>query len=270
MLESVLAVAPAEAGGFGPRAAPLWAGEPAGVARGSYALDREDPGLHLIPMGRSSPRAWVPINGHGRRVLTWPLIALLLSGGLDPAVAHDTPQPGDPSVSEAPHLAVIRDAPDFTLTDAAGRPVQLSALRGRVVLIAFIYTTCVDACPLLTQRMVLLEQRLQETGLDTETVFLSITVDPERDSTQVLGEYAARFRAASDRWRFLTDAPDRVRRVLNAYDEWTRQPAKGSLDHPARLHLVDSNGRVREIYNLAFFDERQAYFDIRALLNERS
>ena len=61
MLESVLAVAPAEAGGFGPRAAPLWAGEP-GAARGSYALDREDPGLHLIPMGRSSPRAWVPIN----------------------------------------------------------------------------------------------------------------------------------------------------------------------------------------------------------------
>ena len=59
-----------------------------------------------------------------------------------------------------------------------------------------------------------------------------------------------------------------MRPVVAAYDEWTRPQAGGEIDHPARLYLIDPRGRVREIYSISLFDERQAYFDIQALLPE--
>jgi protein SCO1/2 len=56
--------------------------------------------------------------------------------------------------------------------------------------------------------------------------------------------------------------------VLAAFDEWTRPRPGGEIDHPARLHLIDARGRVREIYSLGFFDAGQALLDINALLRE--
>jgi protein SCO1/2 len=166
-------------------------------------------------------------------------------------------------------LPLIKPAPDFTLLDTSGRPTQLSELRGHVVLISFIYTACSSACPLLTQRMALLQARLARSGLrERQAHFLSITVDPDRDSAEVLGRYAAGFGAASDGWRFLREEPERLQRVLTAYDEWTRPQPNGEIDHPARLYLVDRKGNIREIYSLSFFDEHQAFRDIQALLKE--
>ncbi len=185
-----------------------------------------------------------------------------------PAAAHDATPGREPGVSTTPALSVIRQAPDFTLPDTAGHAVQLSALRGRVVLISFIYTTCTDTCPLLIQRMALLRRRLEREGLGPKTEFLSVTVDPVRDTAHVLAQYAARFGAASDRWRFVRDSPERLRPVLTAYDEWARPLPRGDIEHPARLHLVDAEGRVREIYSLAFFDQRQAFLDIQTLVKE--
>jgi protein SCO1/2 len=93
-------------------------------------------------------------------------------------------------------------------------------------------------------------------------------VDPDRDSAEVLGRYAGRFGAGSDGWRFLREEPERLQQVLAAYDEWTRPQPDGEIDHPARLYLVDRKGNIREIYSLSFFDERQAFRDIQALLKE--
>ena len=188
------------------------------------------------------------------------------------ALAHQDPpsaQLDHPALSPAPRLPLIKPAPDFTLLDTSGRPTQLSELRGHVVLISFIYTACSSACPLLTQRMALLQARLARSGLRRrEAHFLSITVDPYRDSAEALGRYAGRFGAGSDGWRFLREEPERLQPVLAAYDEWTRPQPDGEIDHPARLYLVDRRGNIREIYSLSFFDERQAFRDIRALLKE--
>jgi cytochrome oxidase Cu insertion factor (SCO1/SenC/PrrC family) len=117
--------------------------------------------------------------------------------------------------------------------------------------------------------MALLQARLARSGLrERQAHFLSITVDPDRDSAEVLGRYAAGFGAASDGWRFLREEPERLQRVLTAYDEWTRPQPNGEIDHPARLYLVDRKGNIREIYSLSFFDEHQAFRDIQALLKE--
>jgi hypothetical protein len=80
--------------------------------------------------------------------------------------------------------------------------------------------------------------------------------------------YARSFRADPQGWRFLREDPVRLGPVLAAWDEWTRALPGGEIDHPARLHLIDGRGRVREIYSLALFDERQAFLDIQALLRE--
>ncbi|MBI4012540.1 MAG: SCO family protein [Candidatus Rokubacteria bacterium] len=186
-----------------------------------------------------------------------------------PAAAHQAGAPAratDPAVATAPWLPIIRPAPDFALLDPAGRRVRLSELRGRVVLVAFVYTRCTAACPLLTARMARLERLL---GPDAGRVrLLSITVDPARDSADALAEYARRFGADGRRWHFLREEPAALAPVLASYDEWARPVAAGEIEHPARLHLVDAAGRVREIYSLGFFDERQALIDIRALLRE--
>jgi protein SCO1/2 len=196
-------------------------------------------------------------------------LALAMLPAARPALAHEPGRGAParaPSLTAAPHLSVIRAAPDFALTDSDGRTVRLSELRGRVVLVSFVFTSCSAACPLLTHRMSLLQQRLR--GVTPAPALVSITVDPARDSAEALATYAARFGADRRGWYFLRDAPARLAPVLAQWDEWTRPLASGDLDHPARLHLIDRRGRVREIYSLEFFDERQAELDIRALLRE--
>lgn len=179
------------------------------------------------------------------------------------AAAHEESKKAMAAVlSETPHLAVIRPAPDFTLLDTNGQPVQLAQLRGRTVLLAFVYTTCKTACPLLSYQMALLQTRLAGAGVFPErAAMLSVTVDPARDSAAVLARYASGFNARTG-WHFLRDSPERMRAVLTAYDEWTKELPDGELGHPARLYLIDPAGRIREIYSLAFFDERQAFLDI--------
>lgn len=185
--------------------------------------------------------------------------------------AHEADAPlstsGSPALSAAPSLPVIRPAPDFTLLDAAGRAVRLSELRGRVVLVSFIYTSCSSACPLLTARMAVLQQRLRDTGVAGGRVrFLSLTVDPARDSADALGRYAKSFVVDPGAWQFLRGEPEELSPALAAYDEWTRVLPNGEIDHPARLYLIDQRGQIREIYSLSFFDERQAFLDILVLL----
>ncbi len=199
------------------------------------------------------------------------LAAALLVGAAPAAWGHQPSPAASPGgrLTTAPSLAVIRPAPDFALPDVAGTDVKLSELRGSIVLLSFIYTSCTAACPLLTQRMAVLQGRLTEARLlPGEVTLLSVTVDPERDSAAVLARYAQAFTASPRGWRFLRSEPDRLGPVLARYDEWTKRLPNGDIDHPARLYLIDRAGRIREIYSLGLFDERQAFLDIQALLRE--
>src|SRR5258708_35892687 len=106
---------------------------------------------------------------------------------------------------------------------------------------------------------------MQDKRLRDRVVLLSVTVDPTRDSAAALASYASRFGADPAVWKFLRDSPEAMTPVLGAYREWTRPMKDGDLDHPARVHLIDADGQIREIYSLAFFDPRQAFIDIRSL-----
>jgi protein SCO1/2 len=198
------------------------------------------------------------------------VVLVVLAGTCGRAAAHDTPAARSAAspLTATPHLAVIKPAPDFVLRDVDGRVVRLADLRGRVALVSFVYTTCRSACPLLTARLAQLQRQARALPVADRPLFVSVSVDPEHDTPERLREYAARFGADLASWRFLTDAPPRVEPVLRAWDEWTRRRADGEIDHPARVHLLDRAGRIREIYALEFFDARQAWLDVRRLVGE--
>jgi len=194
-------------------------------------------------------------------------VLLLALGAAPPLFAAGAPP--EPAVSANPNLSVIARAPDFALRDTKGSTVRLSDYRGRVVLLAFVFTTCPGVCPLISRQMSVLQAGLKEAGLfGRQANLLSVTVDPGTDTAKVLAEYAQKFGADSTGWRFLRETPARTRPVLKAYDEWTKLLPRGELDHPARVYLIDQKGNIREIYSLVFFNEKQALIDIKALLAE--
>ena len=101
----------------------------------------------------------------------------------------------------SPRLPVYGSVPDFSLTERSGRQVGGSDLRGKVWIANFIYTHCPDTCPLQSGQMARLQAEFAAEG---GVRLVSITVDPERDTPEVLSRYADRFGAAPDRWLFLT------------------------------------------------------------------
>src|SRR3989442_4049324 len=104
----------------------------------------------------------------GRRLAILALVgAVVLTAAPRAARGHAAPGHAGAAAlsgSPSPSLAVIGPAPPFTLVDPTGRSVSLADYAGRVVLLSFVYTTCRSACPLVTQRMAVLQRRLREAG----------------------------------------------------------------------------------------------------------
>jgi protein SCO1/2 len=167
-------------------------------------------------------------------------------------------------------LAVIQQAPNFALTSQAGKPVQLSDFKGKVLLVGFIFTTCSGTCPATTSRMVQIQQELSRRGdlKDGKVHLLSITVDPARDTPEKLRDYLKLYNADPATWTMLTGAADDVTKTLTAWNMWAKPAANGQLDHPSRVYLVDHKGQVREIYHLGFLKPDWVVEDIELLLKE--
>jgi protein SCO1/2 len=166
-------------------------------------------------------------------------------------------------------LADIGPAPDVALIDSAGRPFRLSGLRGKVVVVSFVYTTCNGTCPLTTAGLDRVKTALKGRGLWGKRVeFVSISLDPERDTPEVLRRYAAFYRAEPEHWHFLTGSAVAVKGVLKAWDMWAKVGPGGALDHPSRIFLVDPEGRQREIYSLETLDPGTVAADVALLLDE--
>jgi protein SCO1/2 len=144
-------------------------------------------------------------------------------------------------------LPVIGPAPDFTLTSQDQMPVALASLRGKVVAVSFLYTACPDICSLLTQKLVEVQDALGE-DFGRKIAFVSITVDPEHDTPEVLKEYAMAWEAKPAGWSFLTGQPATVRDVVRRYGVFAVKNAEGFVDHNLVTSLVDPRGMLRVQY----------------------
>ncbi|MDI3342035.1 MAG: SCO family protein [Sphaerobacter sp.] len=166
-------------------------------------------------------------------------------------------------------------APDFTLTDHRGQTVSLSQLRGKAVALTFIYTHCPDICPLITQHLAQAYAQLPKDA-QARVALVAITVDPARDTPEVLQAYSAQHGLADNpHWFALTGDAETLAPVWASYyidpgaimagehaaDHGTPadgndhadqpdhpgMPAAGSGDliHTDAIFLIDREGRWR-------------------------
>ena len=143
-------------------------------------------------------------------------------------------------------LPVLFDAPHFKLTDQDGNAFDSDALEGKVWVAAFIFTNCPGACPMMTQKMA----RLQEAVPSKDVRLVSFSVDPARDTPEVLKGYAERFKADEARWHFLTgDQQAMLDAAAGLKLSVTPATAERPVDHDERFLLVDGKGRVRGVYH---------------------
>jgi protein SCO1 len=178
---------------------------------------------------------------------------------------------------DSSRLAAIQPAPDFTLTTQDGSKLSSSDLKGNVLLVSFIFTTCNGTCPATTHRMSQIQEELKTRNLfkNGGVRLLSISLDPSRDTPEVLRGYMKLYDADPAHWTFLTGPPDKIAGVVKSWGMWAKAPkgrsqdaANGQLDHPSRIFLVDTQYRIREIYNLNFLKPKWVVQDVELLLSE--
>ena len=131
-------------------------------------------------------------------------------------------------------------APDFELTDQDGKRVSMRALRGRPVIVTFLYTHCEDTCPLQAQTV---RGALDELGHDVPA--LAIAVDPPNDTPRSARKFLAEQRA-SGRLDFVLGTRAELRPVWDGFGRI--QPQSVKREHQARFTLVDARGYQRVGY----------------------
>ena len=164
-------------------------------------------------------------------------------------------------------LSKIGPAPEFTLTTQDGARLSLHDLRGKVVALTFIYTGCADTCPLLTAKMATLQAKLGS-AFGPKVFFASVTVDPERDTPEVLTRYARTHRANLAGWVFLTGTPDEIGEVGRQYGIYAKKAPRGDVDHTFLTSLIDRDGILRVQYLGVRFDPAELLGDLRSLMRE--
>jgi len=194
-------------------------------------------------------------NGWGIEIL----IVLAVVGWLASTLSY--------AAGERDGLPKIGPAPEVSLTTQDGQRLSLKELRGKVVAVTFIYTSCADTCPLLTAKMAGLQAAL---GADfgPKVFFLSITVDPERDTPAVLQRYAQAHGANLAGWAFLTGTPAEIRQVARQYGIYYKKTPRRDVDHTFLTSLVDQSGTLRVQYLGVRFDPDELLQDLQSLLQE--
>lgn len=149
-------------------------------------------------------------------------------------------------------LPVIADAPPLALLDQTGRAFDAARVKGKVWVANFMFTSCPDVCPLLTSKMRSLQLRFGNHRKDI--AFVSISVDPDHDTPEVLATFAKEHEADLGNWSFLTGPSEQVRSVvMEGFKQAMEEvPATDSeprnILHGTHITLIDKRGRIRGFY----------------------
>jgi protein SCO1/2 len=180
------------------------------------------------------------------RILAALLLPLALSLGTTGA-AHAAADPANPLGLKSGVFEPPRMAPDFTVRGSNGKELKLSQFRGKLVLLEFGYTSCVDVCPVSLATLAQARKQLGPQADQMQVIY--VTVDPERDTEERMRNY---LKAFDTTFIGATGTPQQMARVRQEYGiTATKKTIEGSKDyivgHSSYLYFVDRKGSLRAL-----------------------
>lgn len=140
-------------------------------------------------------------------------------------------------------IPIYDQVPPFSFMESRGEKFELQNLKGKINIVDFFFTTCRGPCPLMSKEM----EKLYHYYRSTDKVqFVSISVDPKRDSLSVLKAYAEKHRVTDHRWNFLRGDIEEIKRLS---EEGFKLGADFPDMHNTNFILVDQNGMIRGYYD---------------------
>ena len=161
-------------------------------------------------------------------------------------------------------LPIISKIPEFDLVDQNSKQFTLENVQGNVWLADFIFTTCSGPCPIMTERMSMVQHDLLEID---KLKFVSFTVNPDYDTPEVLKKYAQRFNVDDSSWSFVTGKYDQIQELIA--DGFIMGDTEEIVFHSTRFALVDHEGNLRGYYSGTEPAEHEILMrDIQSLIND--
>ncbi|MAO23469.1 MAG: hypothetical protein CMJ35_01680 [Phycisphaerae bacterium] len=162
----------------------------------------------------------------------------------------------DLNENENPYSALF--IPTFNLVDREGEAFDQSYLDGKYTVVEFFYTSCPLICPTVTATM----REIQHATQDTDLQLLSISIDPEIDTPEVMKRYADGFKADPTRWKFGSGTPEMTQILLMGVNfhlgELNTDDGFRNIDHPGSLLLIGPDRHVIKLYSYSDQDEVDA------------
>lgn len=182
-------------------------------------------------------------------------LSLLDKAGREPVITSTV----DPTKAIIPWASVLEDS--------HGRSFSLTSYKDNLLVVNFIYTRCSTICPAQSVSLRSLYEQLTSEQLD-QVRFISITLDPEHDSPQVLREYARRYGYEKKNWRFVGGDTDAVKRVLNSFNIMALPRASTEIHHTTQIYLIESPEKEVRVYAGTASGLNELHSDLELLTND--
>ena len=146
---------------------------------------------------------------------------------------------------ESDQEKVVASVPEFALTNQKRNIISSSDLSGKVWVADFIFTNCPTICPIMTKEMATLQSEFSSLDIN----FISFTVDPDRDTSEVLASYAKQYGADDKSWHFLTGEKEQIYQLANEGFKLAAAHHEGAFPHSRKFALVASDGNIYGYYD---------------------
>lgn len=224
----------------------------------------------MVVCGRWAPvkgrSAWFTTVGLWVALLVLCAATVLVCKAAFAAPAHSSSGAAARPAAPGANVGTVMDSAlpqrilDLPLVDQDGHATDLAAFRGKILMISDIMTLCQETCPLDTTDLAATARALDADGLASKVEFLTVTIDPVRDTPAQLAAYRALYAPAPSNWQALTGSPSAIAALWKYFGVYIQKVAEGSppatnwrtgakltydLNHSDEVFFVDAAGRER-------------------------
>ena len=141
---------------------------------------------------------------------------------------------------------------EVTMVSTTDKDFSFKEMPQKIRLLEFMYTNCPDVCPNTTYQMADIRDRLVKDGLSGDKVeFLTVTIDPYRDTLPIMKEYAKTFKTnTADGWYVLRGETEDTKKLADAFRFQYKDPGSGFLIHTNATYLINEKNRVIEVFGM--------------------